>query len=756
MAASGHPRGFWAACSRLGDWSARHWGRVFVAWGLVLGLAIASSGAFSDRLRGGIGSVPGSDSQAVEHALATEFDSPFAQFLLVLLEPKGHDPIDPQIVATVRDRLVHTPHVTRVMPLPGQRDRRPVLLVGLEATSLEAAEGLVAPLRRVVRDACGSRAEATVTGQAAFDVDLAAHSAVQSSIAERRVLPLTLIALLLSFGAVGAAAAPLLSGAGAVLLALGLVSLIAACMPLSIYAANIATMLGLGLGIDYALFVVSRIREEAAQEAGTLAVRRAVGQAAPAIVGSAGTVVIGLAILASVPVQDLIGIGVGGAAVALASALAGITLLPALTQCLDGWLDWPRVLSKRLGPHRHQGWWAARARWVVARPGRSVLLASVLLLGLILPVRHLELGFPEVGMFPVGMEAIRGSALLDTMGLGGASRPLLMLVTVPPGASLLTRPRIKGLTALTARLRSDPRVLDVYALADPRRGADQLLLGATFMGPDQLRARLPEAGRWALSRDGRRTALRIVLKQEVSNAEATRLSRELAETDPRGVAGLSDARIQMGGLPALQWDLTRAAREAMPRVVALVVVATLGMLFAMTRSWLIPLKAVVANLLTVAAALGGTAAIFRSEVGAHLLGLEGPVRAMAPGIPMVDFCVVFGLSMDYEVFLIARIREAYLAGADNAAAVVRGVAASGGVITSAAVIMAIVFGGFAVTELLPLQMLGVALALGVILDATVVRLLLVPGLMVLAGRYNWIPGDRPPAPSGAVAPSPDA
>lgn len=745
MASPGSSQGFWAACARIGDWSARHWGRVFLVWLLLIGGAIAGASSFSDRLKGGIGSVPGSDSEAVERLLYTEFDSPFAQFLLVVLAPPEGGRVDPSLVRTLSDSLLATPGVSRVMPWPTPLDRPAILVVGLEAATLEEAEHLVVPVRAVVRSTRAAHPEiaSLVTGQPAFNVDLALHSAEQSSAGERRVLPLTLLALLLSFGALGAAMAPLVSGAAAVLLALGLVSLLAALMPLSAYAANIATMLGLGLGIDYALFVVARIREEARHSADARAsVRRAIRHAAPAIVGSAGTVLIGLVILASVPVQDMVGIGIGGAVVALTSALAGITLLPALAASLGRWLEAPRWLSNRLGTHHQEAWWEARARWVVSHPRRSVVLATVGLVLLALPLSRLELGFPEAGMFPARMEAIRGLGVLDSLEMGGASRPLVMMVTLPPGEQVLSRAPLVGLTELTARLRQDPRVQDVLALADPERGAAQLILGASLFGPEQLRPRLPEAGGWLVSRDGRRTYLQVVLRQEVTTQAATRFSEELARLDRSGLEGLGAARIQMGGMPGLQSDLTLAARQAMPRIVVLVVLATLLMLFAMTRSWLIPLKAVLANLLTVAAALGVTVALFRSAWGAAVLGLEAPVTVMAPGIPMIVFCVVFGLSMDYEVFLISRMREAYLDGAPNTEAVVRGLATSGGVITSAAVIMALVFGGFALTELLPIQMLGVALACGVVLDATVVRLWLVPGLMVLAGRYNWLPGDR--------------
>lgn len=696
------------------------------------------------RLRGGIGNVPGSSSELVERTLATEFDTPFAQFLLVVMEGA-----DPALRDGLSKALSRDPAVKKVIVWPTRPGEAPVLGIGLVAPSLDEAEHLVSPVRKVVKAWAADHPSVhpLVTGQAAFDVDVAEDSAKQSSVAEHRVLPVTLAALLFGFGALGAALSPLVAGAGAVILAMGLISFIALLMPLSVYASSIASMLGLGLGIDYALFVVSRIREESRKGAGPIevtpaAIREAVRKSAPFIAASAGTVVIGLAVLATVPVQDLIGFGVGGAIVAFTSALAGITLLPALAALLGKWIEAPKLISRPLSDAGRSEHWRNRARWVVARPWRSLILAAAILIPLSLPIRDIDLGFPEVIQLPQRMESIQGWNALSNMESAGSLLPINLLLISPPGESILTSARIVGMAEMVEAFRKDPRVIEVRGIADFRRGGRQLAAAAGLMGPDRVAELIGTGGRWLLSKDRGATVVQIILKSATSIRDKDAFHDRLVARKWSEIKGLEGLAVHVGGFTALNRDLKDTAIGSLPRVLGLVVLATLIMLFAVTRSYLIPLKAVLANLLTVTAALGGTLAVFRMEWSANLLGLSEPMTNIPPGIPIIVFCVVFGLSMDYEVFLISRIIEAHRAGATDEEAVVVGIGATGSVITSAALIMAIVFGGFALTRMIGVQMLGFALALGVLLDATVVRLLLVPALIVLFGKYNWVPGFR--------------
>ncbi|MBM3266195.1 MAG: MMPL family transporter [Candidatus Sericytochromatia bacterium] len=673
--------------------------------------------------------MPGSASWRVEQALARQFDSPFSQVLLVVLE--GADRTDAAVALPLR--LAREEWVTQTRRWPTDPGEPAVLAVGLRADGLAAAEPLVKPLRKAVAGlphVRSGRVKATVTGQAALGVDLNDHAARASATAEKRVLPLTLLALVFAFGALGAAVAPLVAGAAAVIAALGLLRLISEFMPLSVYASTIASMLGLGLGIDYALLVVSRIREEGDL---TVAVRRS----APLIAVSAATVVIGLFIMATVPVQDLVGLGVGGAVVAFTAATAGITLLPAVAALLGRWLEAPRLLSGLLDNPGRLARWRERARRVVARRGLALGVAALVLLALAAPLRGVDLGFPELGQMPAEIETMRGWRTLERLRTAGALVPVDILVTNPPGKSIVGS--ALAVSRAARFLEADPRVAEVRTFIGPARPGYLELARSLGIAVEET---LPPRSRWLLSRDGRSTLIQVVLKNGVSLADREAFHARVSALPWTRFLFLPGVEVHVGGMTALNRDIEDTAVAAIPRIAALVVLATCLMLFATTRSILIPLKAVLANLLTVAAALGGTLALFRSEAGARLLGLDGPVLSVTPGIPILVFCVVFGLSMDYEVFLIARIKEAHDQGADDKDAVIDGLGATGGVITSAAAIMAIVFAGFALTDLIVIKMLGVALALGVLLDATVVRLLLIPALMVFAGRYNWYPGER--------------
>jgi RND superfamily putative drug exporter len=262
---------------------------------------------------------------------------------------------------------------------------------------------------------------------------------------------------------------------------------------------------------------------------------------------------------------------------------------------------------------------------------------------------------------------------------------------------------------------------------------------------DLLLAELPDAVRRSfVSRDGRLALLEVIPREGTSPAELASLVRRIRAAEPPLVTRTGSARIRVGGLPALNIDYEEAVagRSRFTQVVGLVVLATFVVLAVGFRSLLVPLKAIVLNLVAVAGAFGAVKLVFQDGYGASLLGLSGPLGGIFPAIPVLVFCVVFGLSMDYEVFLVARVREARLAGRGERGAIADGLAHTGRLITSAAAIMIVVFGAFMAGDFLLMKMLGFALAVSVLLDATVMRLAVSPALLALAGRWNWWPGDR--------------
>jgi RND superfamily putative drug exporter len=255
-----------------------------------------------------------------------------------------------------------------------------------------------------------------------------------------------------------------------------------------------------------------------------------------------------------------------------------------------------------------------------------------------------------------------------------------------------------------------------------------------------------------VSRDGRATLVEVVPREGVDPGEVAAMVRELRAGAGPGATGVAGARLLVGGLPAFNVDYEAAVRRSFPPVVALVVGGTLLALCVAFRSALVPVKAVALNLLSVAAAFGVVVLVFQDGHGASLLGLASPIDGTFAAVPLIVFCVVFGLSMDYEVFLVARVAEARRSGLDEGGALAEGLARTGGVITSAAAIMATVFGAFTLGDFVLIKVLGVALASAVVIDATLIRVAVGPALLALAGRWNWWPGGPGRAP-GAPRPS---
>ncbi len=725
--------------------AARPW-RFLALWLVLAALAVGLARDLPKLLYGSVGVLPGSQAALAEARLAGDFDSPYAQFMILTLE--GRDPAE---VDAVRDRALRAirrePYVLDAMIIEEDRPLAAALLIGVRSDRLKETEKHVAPLRATIATVLrpGGAVTPRLTGQAPLSLDIVKLASTAAGETEKQVLPLTFVALVLSFGALGASFLPLVAGVGAVLLALGLLAILARFQEITVYASNVITMLGLGLGIDYALFVVARIREEARRGlAHAEAVGAAIRHAAPAIAISAGTVFLGLGGLATAPARESAGMGMGGMIVAATSALAALTLLPAAASAAGRWLDAPRALSSRLTGEAGRRRWAAVAEAVLKRPWLSLAASLLVLVPLALPAATLELGDPDPRLLPQVLESVQGIEVLRALDRGGALMPFRVVITAREGQAL-TPQRLRPLAQLAADLQAHPRVDTVFALVEPKR-LTRLAAGVALRGEAKVREALPREAASLVSRDGRSVALTVILKPDQSIREGRAFARDLLATDWNArYPGLA-AEVLVGGAAVMSQEFVASAHRTYPRVFAIVAVATAVMLFWMTRSAVIAAKAVLANSITVAAALGATTWLIRDPWAHQLVGLPMPAETIPAGIPLVAFCVVFGLSMDYEVFLMSRIQEAHLAGKDDRAAVIEGIAASGGVITAAAAIMGIVFLGFALTPFLPIKLLGLALVLGVVLDATVVRLLLVPSLMVLMGRWNWWPGERSPRP----------
>ena len=740
---------------------------VLVVWTVIGVVAALRAPATAGLLNIRGGSSRETEASRAEKLLNERFTRPIGEFFAVTLEgPSRFDSgASRAVLDTVLAALAREPYVRGLVSYPGtgdttflSRDRRSTfVLVAIELQQGDSAGAFVPPTRAAVRAALAKTPDpalyrSRVTGRAPLDLDVRTVVAEDSQRGERALLPLTLVILVLAFGALVAAALPLVVGVLAIAVSLAIIGLLTSVTPMSIFVLNMTTMIGLGVGIDYSLLVVTRFREELRHglRRRDAAVSTMV-TAGSAVITSGLTVVVGFGALLFTPLIETRSVGIGGLIVVAVAVLLSVTLLPALLAVLGREIDRPKWLARKLAWYHAPQVWEKWARTLARHPVRAMVYGGVVIAILTAPVLWIRIGLPSRHWWPPGTEAGEGLDALSRMGVAGYVQPIRMLVEVPEGRTAVQTASLRGLRTLSDSLRADPRVRDVRSLVDLEPGTSLLAYSVLYSDMESAREQYPDFVDAYLSRD-RRLALLDVIPADTtsltSSMDLVRRTRELGDTRLRGTRGM---QVVVGGYAAAAVDFQTDLLRRFPLLVGLILGATAVMLALAFRSVLVPLKAIVMNTLSVSATFGLIVLVFQLGVGVELFGLDGPTSAIFVVVPVLVFAVVFGLSMDYEVFLLSRIKEAYDRSGRNTAATMEGLSATASVITSAALIMILVFGIFAFARVLAMQLLGFGLAVAVLLDATVIRMVLVPAFMQMMGRWNWWPGGRKPGrPSGEI------
>ena len=725
---------------RLGRFVVSRRRAVIGAWAILLLAAVPFAPRVGDALRAGGFSLDDLESSRARAVLLEELDAPPSAVVLVIHSDRwraGSSEFEAAAAETVRD-VPGTPHVAGVVshlvaPDQVSADRQTaydvVLLDLLPDDSPEALPGLEGSLRRV------DGLEVGLAGGPAFYGDVQTVSEADLQRSEIISLPLAGLALLFVFGSVVAAAVPLAVGGAAVFVALGIIYLVAGATPMSIFVLNLATLLGLGLGVDYSLLMTSRFREELAARSGpdrvADAVRVTVATAGRAVFFSGLTVLLGLIGLILFEFMILRSVGIAGAVVVALAVAAALTLLPALLAVVGTRLDLLRVRSVAVRSDG-DGPWARVARAVMRRPIAVLIptLAFLLILGA--PFLHARFNAPDSSILPASVPSRQAfDRLIANFGEGAFAPMSLAIRTTGPAT---TPDNLARLFEYSRRLAADPRITRVESLVDvdPRLRLEQyqLLYGAPGGPPD----RFVQQAAGATTR-GDLTAFTIYTPYGPNRDEARGLVAELR--DPTGaLAPPAGATVLVGGGAADVSDVVGRIAADFPRTALFIVVSTYLVLFVLLRSVVLPAKALVMNSLSIVASFGALVWIFQDGNLSALLGFQ-PVGFVETSQPVILFCVLFGLSMDYEVFLLTRMKEVWDRTGDNREAVARGLERSGRIVTSAALIVVVVAGSFAFADIVLIKALGIGMAIAVALDATVVRALLVPATMRLLGRWNW-------------------
>jgi putative drug exporter of the RND superfamily len=731
---------------------------VLVLWaviGAVAAVRAPDTPALLD-IRGG--SQRETEASRAEKLLSERFARPIGEFFAVTLQGPSRFDSGPsrEVLDSVLAALERQPYVRGLVSYPAtsdttflSRDRRATfLLVAIDIETGDSAGAYVPPTRELVHRTIARAPDAAlyrarVTGRAPLDHDVRSVVSEDSRRGEAALLPLTMLILVLAFGALVAATLPLVVGVLAIAISLAIIGLLAYLTPMSIFVLNMTTMIGLGVGIDYSLLVVTRFREELGR--GLRRREAAVSTmvtAGSAVVTSGLTVVVGFGALLFTPLIETRSVGIGGLIVVAVAVLLSITLLPALLAVLGREIDRPRWLARRLAWYHAPQVWEKWARALARHPVRAMVYGGVAIAILTAPVFWIRIGLPSRHWWPSGTEAGEGLDVLSRMGVAGYVQPIRILVEVPEGRTAVQARSLRGLRTLSDSLRADPRVREVRSLVDLEPGTSLLGYSVLYSDLASAREQYPSFMDAYLSSDRRLALLDVIPADTTSLTSAMDLvdrARTLATSGLRGTRGM---QVLVGGYAAAALDFQHDLLRRFPLLVALILGATAVMLALAFRSVLVPIKAIIMNTLSVSATFGLIVLVFQLGAGSGIFGLTGPTSAIFVVIPVLVFAVVFGLSMDYEVFLLSRMKEAYDRSGRNTAATMEGLSATASVITSAALIMILVFGVFAFARVLPMQMLGFGLAVAVLLDATVIRMVLVPAFMQAMGRWNWWPGGR--------------
>jgi putative drug exporter of the RND superfamily len=681
---------------RLAGASSRHPWRTMVAWLGAIVVALVFSVLFLPGNLTTNGHVTGNpESKQAEDLFARfGYDKNAVDELIVVRSPTKRlgDPGFGSFLRQFDRQAKATGVVYRERRLGVSKDRRAVLI------GIQRQADVDRLLNLVERENGRGGFQVVMTGEGTLDHDFNDLSQHDLKSGELQVgLPAALVVLILVFGSVVAGLVPLVMAIVAIIVALGLGSLFAEAFSLSVFFINMLTGMGLALGIDYSLFVVSRYREERGGGRDELAAISAAGATASRAVLFSGTVfVIALTGMLLVPSNVMKSLAAAAILVGIVSVLAALTLLPALLGKLGDRVNALAVpfFGRGTGESR---FWGAVVRRVMRRPAVSLVVFAALLLAAAVPIYGLNLGASGVSTLPKRVESRKGFEALERYFPRASSSPALIAVQGD-----VRSPRVRsGISRLRQELASDP----AFGRSDLRFSGDGAAIGVTVAGD--------KTGSRAL---GAVRHLRSTLIPEAFRA--------------------TDAHVVVGGDTADNVDFIDAMNSWLPIVFVFVLGLSFLILTVVFRSIVIAATSIVLNLLSVGAAYGLVILVFRHGIGTGLLGFQR-VDAIEAWVPLFLFSVLFGLSMDYQVFLLSRIKERYDASGSTVDAVTHGVASTARLITGAALIIVAVFIGFAMGDLVMFQQMGFGIAVALLIDATIIRSVLLPAAMRLLDGWNW-------------------
>ena len=732
---------------------------IIAFWVIVPGASIPFTTQVGDALHGGGYSYDASESSHVDAIISTKLPRPASQLLVVFQSDHTatNDPAFQQEVNSFISRARSYHYTTGVTASDTGLDGRTIYIT-VNLSIYPGSDELNTFRALVPQGNAALPAHAYITGDPAVDQEFSHLSTSDVERAEFTALPIALFVLFLIFGTLVAAAMPLLLALVSVPVSLALIYAIGLHISMSIFVLNVASIIGLGISIDYSLFMVRRFRDElAAGRSVAEAVGWTIATSGEAIMFSGLIVMIGFAGLLLIRTGLTTSLGIGGAVVVAVSMLAALTLLPALLSVLGPRINALRIplISRLTAPHAHangqqesetrHNFWKSVAESVMKRPLIFVVAVTAVLVAMGWPIFSIELGTPGVTALPTSSESRQGIDILYRQFPDTNTNVISIIAQAPQGSSLLNSDNLAKLDNLSRWLAAQPHITNVISLTRlPSTGGApaptaQQLTGLYTTGAYRQNPAIAQLV--TSTTNGNTTLITATTNAQLDSSQGNALIDDLRAGDRAAAQGLT---VLVGGQQANDLDFNRYLYGNFPLSILFILGSTYVLLLLMFRSLFLPLKAILMNVLSVGACLGVLVFVFQWGHLSNVLNFtaNGYLDSITP---ILLFCILFGLSMDYEVFLLSRVQEEWLRTHNNRYAVARGLEKTGGVITNAALLFVIVTGAFTFTSILTTKEIGLGMSLAVLVDATIIRTLLVPATMRLLGRWNWwLPGRKLP------------
>jgi len=732
---------------------------IIAFWAVIVIVSVPFAAQIDSVLTGGGYSSSTSESAHASTLLQEKLQQPATQLLVVFQSTRVlvSDPAYQKEVTDFMQRARSYSNVTGVTQSGAGRDQHTIYVTVNFNKGSDVLEKQLDSFRKLLPgQTAANPAQVYLTGEAPFDHDFTNGTLQETERAEMFALPVALLVLLLVFGSLVAAAMPILLAVVAIPVTLAVIYGISLHISMSVFVLNITSIIGLGISIDYSLFMIRRYRDELANgHTKGDAIGWTIATAGESILFSGLIVTVGFCGLLLMNVDIIRALGIGGAGVVITALLAALTLLPALLCVLEKHIDALHIptvqwLTRRFRKQKSvnaqeegQGFWHRWATSVMKRPVMIILLVMALLSGLSWPIFSLSLGSTTMTTVPKSVESRQGMDILNAQFPVTSVHPVSLVVQSSDGSSMLSADNLAKLDHLSRWVGSQSLVTGVISLTQTPSSpgvaqlSEQQLVLLYSTGAYQQYPTLKQFVAATTNSDV--TVITVTTKAAVDSYDGKMLINHLRTGDKAAAEGLT---VLVGGDQAKSVDFTNRLYSNFPWAIASIIVTTYLLLLLMFRSVFIPLKAILMNGLSVTACLGVLVFIFQWGNLSNVLGFtsDGFLDSV---IPILLFCILFGLSMDYEVFLLSRVREEWLLTQKNQSAVAYGLEKTGGAITNAALLFVIVAGAFIFTSVVVTKEVGLGMTVAVLVDATVVRALLVPATMRLLGRWNWWMPGRP-------------